>query len=141
MNKKNKTLLISVCLLSFLVLPTLTLAGESMQGLLGTAGKAAGYNTDEQSNETGVATIMGYVVRAFVSLLGVIFICYIIYGGFLWMTAAGNEENVTKAKKIIVDGIIGLVIVLSAVGIYVLISNFFINPGAPSDYDNWGNSG
>jgi len=139
MNKRFKTLLISFCLFSILAFPAITLAQESMQGLLNTAGSSAGYNTDEEWSKTGLATIVGYVVRSFVSLLGIIFICYVIYGGYLWMTAAGNDEKITKARKIIVDGIIGLVIVLSAVGIYYLISNFFINPGTPTTgYDNWG---
>ena len=41
----------------------------------------------------------------------------IVYGGFLWMTAAGNDDAVSKAKKIMIAGVIGLVIVLSAFAI------------------------
>ncbi|MDO8425523.1 MAG: pilin, partial [bacterium] len=39
------------------------------------------------------------------------------YGGFLWMTANGAEEKITKAKKILINGAIGLLIVLSAFSI------------------------
>ena len=48
---------------------------------------------------------------------------YLIYGGYLWMTARGNEETLEKAKKIIRGSIIGIIIVFSAYAItYFVIS-------------------
>jgi hypothetical protein len=44
----------------------------------------------------------------------------IIYGGFVWMTAAGNTEKVTQGKNILIWAIIGLVVIFSA---YLLVSN------------------
>jgi len=41
----------------------------------------------------------------------------IIYAGILWGTSGGNEEKIMKAKKIIVSGIIGLLIVVFAFSI------------------------
>ncbi len=41
----------------------------------------------------------------------------VLVGGFKWMTAGGNEEKVGAAKKLLVGGLIGLVIVLLAWGI------------------------
>ena len=46
----------------------------------------------------------------------------IVYAGYLWMTAGGNDEQVGKAKKIITGSIIGLIIILLAYS----ISNFVI---------------
>jgi len=40
-----------------------------------------------------------------------------IYGGFIWMIARGNEGEVTKAKDLIQAAIIGLVVVLAAYAI------------------------
>jgi len=62
------------------------------------------------------------VVRFFMTFLGIIAVCIILYGGFIWMTAAGNEDKVAKAKKIIVAGAIGLAVIISA---YVIV-NFII---------------
>ncbi len=39
---------------------------------------------------------------------------YMIYGGYLWLTAAGNEQRVEKAKQVILQAAIGLVIILLA---------------------------
>jgi len=56
--------------------------------------------------------IVGQYVNAILDLLGVLFLVLIIYGGILWMTAAGNEQKVEKAKKIIISSVIGLGVIL-----------------------------
>lgn len=57
------------------------------------------------------------IIKVALSLLGVIALVIILAGGFKWMTAGGNEENVEGAKKLIFSGVIGLAIVLSAFAI------------------------
>jgi len=54
------------------------------------------------------------LISLLMTFLGIIAIVIILYGGFVWMTAAGSEERVGKAKKIIVSGIIGLIVILSS---------------------------
>jgi len=120
-----KKLVITTTLL-LLLTPTIIFAAESnIQNLTETAGREAGFNVDEPAR-TGVATIAGIIVRAFLSLLGILFIVYTIYGGYLWMTAAGNEERVTSAKSIIRNGIIGLLVIFSAAAIFTFIGNALI---------------
>lgn len=57
------------------------------------------------------------IINMALGLLGVMVLFLFLYGGFIWMNARGNEEDVTKAKKIITSALIGLVIVLSSYGI------------------------
>ena len=47
-------------------------------------------------------------------LLGVLFMILIIYAGLLWMSAQGNEQQVTKAKQMILGAAVGIIIVVSA---------------------------
>jgi TRAP-type C4-dicarboxylate transport system permease small subunit len=47
-------------------------------------------------------------------MVGVVFVSLIIYGGYLWMTARGNEEQVNKAQRIITESVIGVVVVFLA---------------------------
>lgn len=70
-----------------------------------------------------LGTTVAHIIQALLSLLGVIFIILVIYAGFLWMTSAGNEENISKAKKIMTAAVIGLVIVLSAYAITTFVIN------------------
>ena len=66
----------------------------------------------DRATETTAAEIAGKVVNSFFGVLGVIFIILAIYGGYLWMTASGNEEQVKKAKSVITQAIIGISVTL-----------------------------
>ncbi len=57
------------------------------------------------------------IIRAALGLLGIIALIIILYGGFVYMTSAGVEDKVSQAKKIMVNGVIGLAIILSALTI------------------------
>lgn len=67
------------------------------------------------------------IINVFMGLLGIIAVVIILYGGFIWMTAAGNEERVEKARKMIVAGVIGLAIILSAYAIARFVVNSLVN--------------
>jgi hypothetical protein len=66
--------------------------------------------------------IAARIIRVVLGFLGVIALGIVLYGGFVWMTSAGNEEKIATAKKILTNGLIGLVIILMSFGItqYVL---------------------
>ncbi|MBI2589422.1 hypothetical protein HYW32_00085 [Candidatus Berkelbacteria bacterium] len=57
-----------------------------------------------------------------ITLAGVIFVLLFLIGGIQYLVAAGNEENTNKAKKLLVDAIVGLIIVVIAwaIGTYIL---------------------
>ena len=92
-------------------------------GFLGKSANQAGYDLN-----TKPQNIIAIIIQTALMFLGVIFLILMIYGGYLWMTARGNEEQVTKAKNLISAAIIGLVIVLAAYAIsYFIISRLGIN--------------
>ncbi|OGL64426.1 hypothetical protein A3B21_05045 [Candidatus Uhrbacteria bacterium RIFCSPLOWO2_01_FULL_47_24] len=64
-----------------------------------------------------IRTTIASIINVALGLLGIVAVVIILAGGFTWMTAAGNEEKVDKAKKMIFAGIIGLAIILSAYAI------------------------
>jgi len=72
--------------------------------------------TDTGGEATAVE-IVATVIQIALGLLGIIFLILIIISGYKWMTAGGNEEQVTKAKANLKNAIIGMVIVLASYGI------------------------
>lgn len=62
-------------------------------------------------NNTSIYTIIGRVIYVFLSLLGLILLGYMLYAGYLWMTAGENPENVERARTMIKNAIIGLFII------------------------------
>ena len=109
---------------TFSILPACVSATENsgrskfFQGLWETSEKA-GYSLDETTPgyKDHFPYHIGNILRIVLSFLGVIFLILIIYGGFTWMTAGGNEQQITKAKGIIFNAIIGLIVVLAAYAI------------------------
>ena len=66
------------------------------------------------------------IIQVLLGFLGIIAIVIVLYGGFVWMTAGGNEEKVSSAKKIITAGIIGLVIIFVSYAIATFVINQLI---------------
>lgn len=125
MNKFCKNLVFLFILVSLAILPYLVFAATDPLGKLQEvgAGEAGPYN---EATDTTMAEIIGQVIQAALSLLGIIFIILIIISGYQWMTAGGNEDQVNKAKKRMTSAIIGLVVTISSYAIWALISNYLL---------------
>ena len=66
---------------------------------------------------TDIRLIVARIIRAALGLVGIVVLVLMLYGGFLWMTAGGNEEQISSAKKVLLNTAIGLAIILSAYAI------------------------
>lgn len=93
-------------------------AAQHLQNTAGRAGVGSGDTADIQS-------IVGTVINAALTLVGLIFLVLMIYAGFLWMTARGDEGMIDKSKKIIAAAIIGLVLIMSAYAITFFVTSRF----------------
>jgi nitrogen fixation-related uncharacterized protein len=124
-------------LLSFAVLATMAFslaaalpagAEEGIQNILNSdelktvAGDS--YNApDGNVGDRNLQGIIVLVINSILGLLGVIFLVLIIYAGFLWMTAGGNDDQVGKAKGLLINAIIGVIIIVAAYAIsYFVLS-------------------
>lgn len=101
-------------------------------GLGATAG-AAGLKSN-----ASVPTLIGNIIGTALSMIAVIFFILMVYGGFLWMTAHGNNDQVKKAQDTIIAAVIGIIIVLGSYAITNFVfssveggNNAPNNPNAP----------
>ncbi len=106
---------------SFFVLAAETGASKAINGLDVAANEA--YGNDKP---TDIRVTIGKIVGSILSFVGVIFLILMIYGGFTWMIARGNEKEVETAKEIITNAVIGLIIVLAAYAITAYIGSVLI---------------
>lgn len=120
-----KNYLFKICLavfaLSFLLgLLAIQANAQSLEKQIGqnlnTVGQV-GYVTEKPAD---IQTVAGNLLNAALGLMGIIFTAYLIYGGYLWIIAAGNKEEIDKAKRIISNSIIAMIIIFAAFA----ISNF-----------------
>ena len=78
----------------------------------------AGFGTSVSS----LPTIVGNIINIVLSFMGILLLVYLVYAGFIWMTAS-DDKAPAKAKDMIKNAIIGLIIIVSSFA----ISNFVLN--------------
>ncbi len=88
---------------------------------------SCGLDPNSTGQQKSLTVIIGDLLRGLFGLLGAVFLVLIIYGGFLWMTAAGNDENISKAKKIITQAAVGLLVIVIAYALTDFIFDTIIN--------------
>lgn len=86
--------------------------------LAGGVATNAGY-TDKA--ETSFGEKAGAIINIVLSFLGVIFLALMVYAGSLWLTARGEEEPISKSKKIMAEAVIGFILVVGAYSITSLL--------------------
>jgi hypothetical protein len=92
---------------------------ENSGSIVESAGVNAGL-----ANAADLPTIVGKSISVLLGVLGLLFVVYVVYAGFLYLTAQGEETNVKKAKKMLSQAVIGMIIVVSAYAITnVVIDN------------------
>ncbi|GEM_PF-5055166 len=57
------------------------------------------------------------IIEVLLGIVGIIFLSIVLYGGYIYMTSAGEQDAVTRAKRILRNAVIGLAIILAAFGI------------------------
>lgn len=77
--------------------------------------KNVGFTTVDTANPNAaqerLGILIGTIIGSFLIALGLVYLIMIFSAGWIWMNAQGNEEQVNKAKKIIITSSIGVIIV------------------------------
>lgn len=62
------------------------------------------------------------VIKVALSLLGMLFLIYTLYAGYVILMARGDEDEVTKGKETLRTAVIGLLIILASYSITLLVA-------------------
>ena len=74
------------------------------------------------SASSGLLLANGGIIAAVLTMVGIIFLALMVYAGILWMTARGKDDQVERAREIIIASVIGLFIVVSAYAITAFVT-------------------
>lgn len=135
-------LLLAFTLFSFA--PQAQASGASFRifkGLSETAGEAGYVTGTEGGSDLAISAVVGNVINLVLSALGTIAVLLILYAGYLWMTAGGNEDQISKSKTIIKQVAVGLIVLSLAYAIVSFVVNQISTAGggespAPSSGTN-----
>lgn len=134
MKKIITSILLAAAVLSFM--PELAMASpcDEMKGDSADLLECVRGNTGYQNaTETSLSQKIGEIIKIALSLVGMIFLVLMIYAGFLWMTASGEEEKVTKATNILKAAVIGLIIIVAAYSLTTFVLNAVYGAGEGGD--------
>ena len=101
-----------VCQPVFATRPTL----DNALGNVGTVATSAGV-----ADKASVSEIASSVITTVLSIVGILFFILIVYGGFNWMMARGNDAQIKKSKDTVFAAVIGLVVILGAYAITTFV--------------------
>ena len=107
-----KLLIIVFCLIFVFAVQSQASTIETINAGLQNTRLEAGYPDPGSGPNVGFVSVWSVYVNGFIIMMGVLFLILMIYGGWLWMTAQGKEEQVKKGKDIIIQASIGLLVVI-----------------------------
>ncbi|MDD5043831.1 MAG: hypothetical protein PHD51_04220 [Patescibacteria group bacterium] len=90
--------------------------------ILGSAAEKAGLRTGDSLESKIAGAIVGLL-----SVIGVVFLVLMVYGGVKWMTARGESEIIDKSKGIIRNAVTGLIVIFLAYAIVWTVSTFLFS--------------
>ncbi|KKW32633.1 MAG: hypothetical protein UY76_C0021G0004 [Candidatus Uhrbacteria bacterium GW2011_GWA2_52_8d] len=112
--------------LPILLLPVAALAQfdglSSAEDQLGEVGTALGTDATNTLPE-----LIGNIIQVLLSVLGIIFVVLVVYAGFLYLTAGGEDTKVKKAKTLLTQSVIGLVIIVAAYAIAAFVIDALVD--------------
>lgn len=73
------------------------------------------------SASTALPVLVGNIIYSALTILGTVFLALMVYAGYLYFTARGNDEFVERAIATIKRSVIGLVIVFLAFAITAFV--------------------
>ncbi|MBP9718185.1 hypothetical protein KBD59_02705 [Candidatus Gracilibacteria bacterium] len=92
------------------------------QGVISQDQDSPSFITKLSGGATGIRGIVLVILDFFLGFLGLLAVIMVIYGGFLYVSSAGNEDNVNKAKKILMYAAIGIILIIVS---FALVNTIF----------------
>ena len=79
------------------------------------------------TTEKDVPELIHKVINWALYLAGILAVIFIIYGGFLYITSAGNDAQAKTGRAALQNALIGLVIVVLSYMIVQIVYNFLVD--------------
>jgi hypothetical protein len=120
------TVIVALTVFNFSIFITQVQASDAttaaLNGLNATAGNA-GLGTTAKNP----ADVIGKALGVLMTVLGIIFLIIVVYGGITWMTAAGDPESVKKGRSMIIEGALGLAVTMAAYSLTYYVVDAVVN--------------
>jgi hypothetical protein len=80
--------------------------------------------------------IIGNIINAMLGIVGSLALAVFIFGGFTWVTSAGNDEKIKKGKDMVMWAAMGLALIFTSYAIIGFVLNAITGPGGGATSGN-----
>jgi len=87
-------------------------------------------NANVGLSTSSLESMIANIVKTALTLVGAIALAMLVYGGFLYVTAAGDESQIKKAKTVIIYAIIGIIVIGLAYSLVAFVIGAFSGGGS-----------
>ena len=77
--------------------------------------------SDGKALKGGVPELIGRIINAVLGIVGSLALLMFVFGGLLWMTAAGKEDKITQGKNVLIWATLGLVVIFASYAVVRLL--------------------
>ena len=124
----KKIAILFVLVLTFLFFNYSLVLAESEDKAIGDTGSVSLEEHNPLGDTKTPEPIIGNVINAVLGVVGSLALLMFIYGGVVWMTAAGNSEKVQKGKNILLWAIMGLIVIFASYALVDFVIYDVIQP-------------
>ena len=78
----------------------------------------------------GLIGLIAGIIQGALGLVGVLALAYLVYGGFLYITSRGEEDQIRHAKTTLTYAIFGIVVIGLAYAVVTFVIRAFMGGGA-----------
>ncbi len=75
----------------------------------------------------GIYETVGYAISLLIQYTAVIAVIMVMIGGIMYLVSGGEEEKISRAKKVITWALIGVVVSVMAYSVIEILNNFIIS--------------
>lgn len=78
--------------------------------------------TAQLDSSNTLSVIIADMIQVLLGFVGILFFLYALYAGYVWMTSGGDPDKIKKAKGLLLNSAIGVLIVMMAYSITFFIA-------------------
>ena len=134
-NLKIKLLFFGILSLILVSVPLTSVRSQGLMNDINTQNQVFAGEKGAGLSNSDPRLVAAQGIKVVLGILGTLLTAWTVYGGFLILTSAGDEEKMSKGRSVITNGVIGLIIILSAYSIASFVSKLWAQPATQFEKD------
>jgi magnesium-transporting ATPase (P-type) len=85
----------------------------------------------------GISRLMIFGIQILLLIASITLLIYLLWGAYDWVASNGDPDNLTKARAKMTNAVLGMVLIVAALGIFVVVSQDVLGIITRDAQGNW----